>query len=297
MRRAVIPNGMMVVMRCSMLPALTAGVVLMTIGVGCSASGRSLRSAPPAALSEPTPVGEWESVARPDGLHVIASFIALVGAAEPSECPVVERSEQVTVLRGGCTDASGERHHGWARVITTDDGARVRLRGFGDSEGRATGRVRVWAEPRARFDIDLVVEPGLHHGENLPAPAWTAIDAKGSRDEHGAWNGEGRLASEGRGMVRMKARGIVLDDRCSHEPLRGTLELSTKEHTVLVTYDGDVDCDAEGTARWSLDGVDQGELEGIDGGLSCESSEGGGEVPVSGAMVLLVGMRRRRRRG
>ena len=55
------------------------------------------------------------------------------------------------------------------------------------------------------------------------------------------------------------------------------------------------DCDPEGTARWSLNGEDQGELTGVDGDLGCEPSKDGGAVPVSGAMLLLLGARRRRR--
>ena len=278
--------------RPRLLLALTSGLVL----AGCSASGPGIRTAPPAPLREPASITEWESLVRPDGLHMLATAIALLGADDgKGSCPRVERSGSVTTLTGDCSDASGKRHEGRARVVTHGNVTRVRLDDYDDAEVRATGRVRLVSEPQPRFAMDLRLEPGLQLDDSAPAPAWTALDVEGYRDTEG-WHALGTLAAEGRGSVRMRARGIELGKACPHEPLRGTVGLWSGEHQVRIDYDGATDCDPEGTARWSLDGVAQGELEGIAGNMGCEASEDGGEVPVSGAMLLLLGIRRRRRR-
>lgn len=291
------PRGRLVVMITPMTRAASLTIVALGLsGLGCSASGRALRSAPPAALAEPAPVLAWEDLARPDGLYTIATFVGLVGAQE-GPCPRVERSGSVTTVHGKCTDPQGDRIEGKARVIERNGETLVRLRGYGDAEAKVWGRVRLWTEPRPHFTIDLRIEPGLEL-EHVPgpAPAWTAIEAEGHRDEHGAWQAEGRLAAEGHGRVRMRATDVVLGDECSHEPLRGTTELWAGDEHVVITYDGATDCDSDGTARWSRNGVDQGELSGIDGSLSCDADEqqGGGAVPMSGAMLLMLGLRRRR---
>ncbi|MEX1365367.1 MAG: hypothetical protein AB1Z98_19730 [Nannocystaceae bacterium] len=277
-----------------MRTATLCSAILAIALTGCSASRPALRHAAPAELVSAASVAAWENLSRPDSLHQVASWVALLGAST-TECPTVERSENITILRGDCVDSSGQRHEGFARITTDEDEVRVRLRGYGEpEEGLATGRVRVWTKPYPRYAIDLAIEPGTAPRDPSAPSSWTAIDAKGHRDAAGTWHGTARLVVDGRGRADASATGIEISEACEHEPARGTMELRTEGHTARIEYDGATDCDPEGTGRWWLDGVEQGELSGIDSGMRCDADDDGGSVPASGAMLLLIGVRRRR---
>ncbi len=262
--------------------------------VGCSASRPRLRQAPVVPLETADEVSWWESTARPDTLGIIAVFVALVDDGGDGECPAVDESGNSTVVTGGCTDASGKVWTGKASHKTDGAVSRVRLRDFGQGQARLTGTVELEANDRPQFAMNLRMEgPTLHSGPD--APQWMALDVRGARETNGAWSGEGDLAAQGKGRVRMKAHDIMFDDKgCGHEPVAGRLELWSGEHHVVVDYDGATDCDPTGTARWSRDGVEQGELD-VDGGLDCNPMPAkGSPPPVSGALLLLLGVGRRR---
>ena len=58
----------------------------------------------------------------------------------------------------------------------------------------------------------------------------------------------------------------------------------------VVTYDGATDCDAAGTARWSLNGTDQGEIEGINCSVSAHSGRGAGTSAFAFALALALAL-------
>lgn len=236
----------------------------------------------------------WEGLARPDVLHTIAVLLSAVGEGE-GDCPRVEQDGVFTIVTGGCTDGSGTVRTGWARRITAHDEIRARLHDFGDARTRITGRTRVSTEDEPRFELDLRVTSETPMEDLAPGSRWIAIDVQGRVDAQRRWYADGRLAAEGQGAVRIRSSGLEFDrDRCAQEPLGGNVELWSGEHRVEIRYDGATDCDPERTARWWRDGVEQGELRGIEGHAGC-SVGGGREVDGWGwlLVLLIVGLRRR----
>jgi len=275
----------------SRIAALGVGLL-----VGCSATRSTLREAPPATLHSAESVGEWQELVRPDLLLLIGTMVAIVDSKEGAgACPSVSRDGPRVTVQGGCTDAAGVTWTGQARQFVDDTRVRARLRAFGHGERRVDGRVDVRTEPEPSFVMKVVATE--HEPESDRRSHWLAIDARGRRTASGEWSAEGEVATDELGRVQLRAEGIVLDgDVCAHEPLRGQLELWSDRQRVRIDYDGATDCDPKGTARWSLDGVDQGELQGVGGELRC-NPDSNGSAPTGTGMLLglgMLGLRRRR---
>jgi len=259
-----------------------------------------MRKAPPAPLKDAASVGQWELLARPDFLFLLATFTAALDEVQ-GECPKVERDGAFTIVRGDCVDASGTTHTGYARVSIDDDEIRVRLKNFGEADGvdagSVSGRVRVWVGDEPRFSMDLLLRSDEPMDDLAPGSTWLAIKAEGSRNARQEWSMQGELAAEKLGRVKAKASGIDSDrERCKHEPLTGQTELWSGGHHVEIRYDGASDCDEPGTAKWWRDGVEQGELRGISGGLDCSVSGQRGRARFGVVALLLLGVGRCRRR-
>src|SRR5262249_37342069 len=116
------------------------------------------------------------------------------------------------------------------------------------------------------------------------------------------WSGSGSAEREGlvepTGTVQASTTNEVADDsQCAGQPASGQTVLQTDDHVAIVTYDGAVDCDADKSARWSLDGEDQGKITGI----NCAFGAAGGSAARAPccwmliAGVALLAARRRRR--
>lgn len=271
-----------------------ASLVLALAATACGESHRLLRRSPPATLDHAPVVLGWEGLARPELLHTIASWLA-AGGSERGPCPQVEQDGDRTVITGGCTTESGSTRVGRARIVTRGDEVRARLDGLGDDEQRVWGAVRVSTAGELRFSLDVRVQSTEPMQDLAPRATWLAIDAEGHRDASGRWFMEGELAAEGKGRVRVRSTGIVLDDeQCAHEPLAGRTELWAGDHHVEIRYDGATDCQDEGTARWWRDGVEQGELRGISGHAGC-SIASPRERGLAGLLVLLAVLGRARR--
>jgi len=278
---------------------MLALVALALVATACSASRGLQRRAPPADLDDAPAVLVWEGLARPELLHTIASWLAAADFGQ-DPCPRVERDGDVAVVIGDCTTVSGSERVGRARLVTRGDELRARLHGFGDGEQRVWGDVRVTTEGQPHFELDVRVEMSEPMKDLAPGATWLAIDASGHRDARGRWSVKGELAADGRGRVRIRGTDIELDeDRCASEPLDGRTELWAAERHVEIRYDGSRDCQEPGTARWRLDGMDQGELIGISGDSGCSVASPRGSVGLGGLLVLLAavgGLRRRRPR-
>ncbi|MCH9688032.1 MAG: hypothetical protein K0V04_41765 [Deltaproteobacteria bacterium] len=253
-----------------------------------------MRQAPAASFEQEVDVAWWEAVARPEVLYLMAEWASVT--AEPgSVCPSVHRNGSVDTIEGGCTDKFGKAWTGRARRLRVDGGFQIRMKDFGHDKARYSGRVQVF-EDGHRFDMDLVYEGTDLTSVEGVSPKWLAFDVSGERAPDGRWRGEGKLAADGHGRVKMKASDLAFDSAsCKTEPLSGTLQLWAGGHAVEVDYDGRGDCDPVGTARWSRDGVDQGELEGISGGLDCNPTPSQ-DSPAPAALLLVLGVSRRRRR-
>ena len=56
---------------------------------------------------------------------------------------------------------------------------------------------------------------------------------------------------------------LVVDARCSGQPVSGSTTLRSRGHTAVVTYDGETDCDDDQNAELSVNGEARGPISGI----------------------------------
>jgi MYXO-CTERM domain-containing protein len=227
------------------------------------------------------------------GRESIAIFHGEGGFPDPA-CPVVIADADGASITGDCVDSDGESWVGSATVTLTGTTVRLELDGFGsDNVFRPptdgfVELVEVGVDEHT-FDVDVTSRGGivttiLYEGSVI-----------GGYDGPTTWNGSGTVRKNGDffdgGTITVETVDQVRDnDQCPGEGFSGTTTMSSLEHEVVITYDGDTDCDPDHSARWSRDGVDQGVIAGI----TCSS---GG---ASGFGMLLIGLgfvMRRRRRG
>ncbi|MEM6990767.1 MAG: hypothetical protein AAF721_09725 [Myxococcota bacterium] len=263
--------------------------------LGCSAAAPATRRAPAAQLQTAEQVRFWEELSRPDVLAILAAWVTPARGPD-SVCPDVRVHGAATLFTGGCrhgrTSVDGE-----AEVLRSTDGWRARMREYGDARLTTTGSVQWWEGPEARASFALDVHLTLASADP-EEPEWLAVRYRGGTDEDG-WHGRGRLAAEGHGSVSVDSDRLDLAaKRCGSEPLAGHTRLRAGQTEVDITYDGASDCDVPGTAQWTRDGVDQGELTDIMGVTGCAPKPSGspGDGAPGGALVLLLFAPRRRRR-
>jgi hypothetical protein len=96
----------------------------------------------------------------------------------------------------------------------------------------------------------------------------------GDYDARTAFSGSGTVTREGEaptGTVEVTTTDEVLDNDVCGQPASGNTAITDDAgNTVVVTYDGSVDCDGDQAASYTLNGVAQGKLTGI----ACSTSPG-----------------------
>ena len=250
-------------------------------------------------LEDPDHIAGWANAASALGVFAHAYEPVAIAdgeaALEDSACPSIADDGETVEIGGDCTDAGGDLWAGAATVTRLDGGGfAVVLDGFGhagdpDFLTRASGSVDVArvGDARHRFEVALSIEGGVD----------TEIDYTGTVDGGyqgpTVWNGSGVISRDSAaihsGTVEAETRDQLRDDGvCPGQGVSGQTTLVSDEHVVVVSYDGATDCDEAEGARWSLDGVDQGVVEGI----SCAA--GGGPGGLAGALLVLAVLFRRR---
>lgn len=239
------------------------------------------------------------------------TFAVLFGAALENGdgvCPARSETDGVVTYTGGCTDADGDAWSGSATVTRTgEESGIIGYENFGrtaEEDCNADGTVTstqlfdglVTIEADGRFEIAMEGE-----GTNVDKDACTATNATFAMEYAGRqlaltdgiteWSGTGRFGTSDRGKVTATTAAEVIDDNgCSYEAESGTTTMESADHTAVITYDGAVDCDDTSTVTWTLDGVDQGEITGI----QCGTGLAAGALATVFAGLLVVGRRRRR---
>jgi hypothetical protein len=271
---------------------------------------------PEAGLGDAEQVRAWATVASPVAVALNLAELIEEPHPEPGSCLRHARLGSFSVWEGDCELPSGVAWSGWARFRRSPGHLRVRYHQFGtlrpasDCEGGFVGelldgRVHVWeAEGESHFELAVVRrELGLDAACQRQTQHF-AIDYRGrtsvpllaSEDDNessaSTWSGAGTLAVLGQGKVEVRTTNERIDRaRCKSEPLSGTTQLRTGEHTAVIRFDGERDCDPEATATWTLDGEPMGELHG----LRC--SVGDDERPAwPGVLVVFVVLARGARR-
>jgi MYXO-CTERM domain-containing protein len=221
------------------------------------------------------------------------AFAGGAGDYPDPACPVRAKDDTTATLLGDCTDSDGRAWTGSATV--TRDGAtlQVDLDEFGnDALGgalRASGVVTIeeLGPDEHAFEVDVTTRGGI------TTTVLYSGHVAGGYTGPTTWNGEGTVRMDGDffdgGAITVKTVDQVRDDdRCAGEGLSGTTTMTSTEHEVVITYDGETNCDPDHSARWSRDGKDQGVIAGI----TCST---GGPAGLGLVMVVLGGLIVRRR--
>ncbi len=262
----------------------------------------------PADLTDPVVVVEMANNASAPNAYTLAVLFGAALENEDGTCPTRSETDGSVTYTGGCTDSDGDVWVGSAVVNQTGESSGViTYEGLGvtsteDCDGGGTvettelfdGTVTISED--GSFEIDMTGS-----GTDVDAAACTgqdstfAIEYSGSQVEESdavtRWSGQGRFGTSLRGMVEMStADEITDDDGCSSEAESGSTTMSADGHEVVITYDGATDCDPESTVTWTLDGADQGELEGVE----CGTGFGASAMTAGMALLLVLGLRRRR---
>jgi len=223
--------------------------------------------------------------------------------ADPT-CPVTDDDGTTLTAVGDCTDADGVEHVGKLTVKRTAAGDRaVTFEGYGTrKQGQnadtrdGEAHVRRIDDTNHDFSLSLVHDAGLRETIDYEGRV------TGGYDGRTVWSGSGTVEREGLlppvGSAEVSTSAEVVDnDVCSGQPVSGnTMVKNAAADTAVVTYDGDVDCDDDQAATYTLNGDPQGKITGIS--CSTSPSRGGGAGGLVAALALVAtGAVVRRRRG
>lgn len=182
----------------------------------------------------------------------------------------------------------------------------VRLQGTWSTSGAGDNRSNFRVDLRVTFTS---VNSSVEGMTCTPVRAEAAVEYSGSyalsgEDRNGdgspdvqTWNGSGRLAHSQYGAVQAQTIDEVLDSaRCNSEAISGTTTLRSGGNTAVITYDGATDCSMNSTVRWSYNGMDRGELQGIRCTVSTTPGRGRGTLVLLACAAALALARRRQNR-
>jgi len=245
-------------------------VGIAAVAIACSAA---CGSADP--LSSPEHIAGWANVSSALGVFSLG-YDPLAYADgqltfEDPSCPVTsDDGTTVTITGDDCVASDGTTWLGSATVVRSGSGDRsLTMRSFGktadpDIFSVVTGSVEVTEQSAERhaFDADVT-----QHG-GLATSILYAGTVEGTYGGPTVWNGSGSVARSGGAIVNGEVDAETVDELrdssvCTWESLSGRTTLTSEAHTVVITYDGSTDCDDDNSARWSLDGADQGLVAGV----------------------------------
>lgn len=286
----------------SLCTALASGC-----GGGDGVAGPVLDGFDPAPLTDDAALAHrWASIGSAP--QVLSAAQLMITAADltlqlnEGNCPVKTESGDKVTYEGGCTTADGAEWRG--RAVA--DAFGVSYEGFGrtateECNGQQLGedvtfdgKVSMSGSPSGlSFDVDIRTDGTTVDDMACVQRASTgAISYSGRLRQDGeldVWSGSGRVGTLADGVADVSTDDEVIDDAaCDDEASSGTTTIEGGDHAIVIHYDGATDCDPEHTVRWSLDGVDKGELTDV----SCSA----GRAPAWGLVVAVCAFALRRRR-
>lgn len=278
----------------------------------------------PATFDTPEKAQEWAtSASAPNVLAFAVLPISLADIQRQSgdTCPTKTESGTTVTYTGGCTDQGGQTWVGKA-VVSMGASGSYRYEGFGFS-GMEDCNGTMHSES-LKFDGSLTIEmsgngstfeiemTGNATGAEEPdcvdeSGRWAIVysgsmrrggpdtDADGQPDDQ-VFNGSGKIGSELTGVAEAVTEDEIVNEAvCPHEAASGKTTVTAGGHSLVITYDGATDCDPESTVTWSYDGMDRGELMGV----QCAVASGRRAAPPVGIplwvlfTILMVRARRR----
>ncbi len=302
-------------MKLSRVSMLVVGSVLTACG---GPGSQQLGSYPPAKIQTADDAKTWARMSAPNMYsagYLPYSLAVLSTQFSDAGCPT--RTDDGTTIRvsGGCTAAgntwSGAVVYERARVNgelsdagfgsyryesfaiegnTTCDG------GTGVSKTTYDGTLSLTGTSDAReFKLDVRMANGGIASGVCAAPAQSAAYAYSGTangpNERTTWNGSGRAGSTTIGVADVSTKDEVISSaECGSEAASGATTVTAGSTKLVITYDGATKCDTTSTVKWSLNGVDQGELTGV----SCAAAPGGELASLALLGVALASWLRRR---
>ena len=270
---------------------MTRSLAALLLALGCGGGGDPLEDA--------DHIAGWANASSAFGVYTIAheplAFANQAFSFNDPGCPATSDDGTTVVITGECEDSEGRAWAGEVTVLRRAGGWSLTFDGFGDDRwsgmARVTGSFEVDEEGDSfhSFEADVDIDSGI---ESHTAYSGTV---EGGYQGPTVWNGSGRVSRDGitinSGSVDAETVDQVRDgELCPGEGVSGTTTMVSPEHEVVISYDGDTDCDEDDAARWSLDGEDQGLVTGV----TCSA---GGPAGAGSALLLLllaVSLRRRR---
>lgn len=242
--------------------------------------------------ADPAVAKVWSIASAPS----LLSYAELGAATNQTDnCPIITKSPDGTqmTVEGGCRIVEpddGETFDLTGKIVATIDPATMKATsveylawgwdGAGTCKNGQPGTSRVRYDGTfseladGSFSIDLRDDMSIPDDNciNHPLTLVTSYDGTVSPpfnvDGPRTWNGRGRVTvlgdHAGAGTADVETINELTDyDQCANESMSGVTRIRANGHTIELAYDGATDCDDTSTVRWSFDGVDQGEIEGV----------------------------------
>jgi hypothetical protein len=284
-----------------------------TVVAACGSDADPFSSPPPSkhdpsSLAAPANIRAWANSAS--AVAVYANIYQPLAVADGTQsfpdpsCPVTEDDGTTLTLSGGCSDQDGAAWLGAASVERSRDGGRTlvfenfgtRPPGKSADTRNGTASLTPTGDDTYAFRLTLVHDADIRTTFDYEG---TVLGDYGTRT---VWSGSGTVTREGPlppvGTVSVSTAAEVLDDVCGQPASGNTTIQNDPDETVVVTYDGAVDCDDAQAASYSLNGAPQGTITGITCALHAGPShfEHGTVAAALLSGLLLVARRRRGKR-
>ena len=265
---------------------------ILLLALGCGGSGDPLENA--------DEVAGWANSASALGVYTLAheplGFANGAFAFSDPDCPATSDDGTTVVITGGCEDTDGRAWDGEVAVVREGAGWSMTFDRFGDDRfggmARVSGRFDLTeeADDLHSFEADIQRDGGI---ESRIVYSGTVA---GGYEGPTVWNGSGSVSRDGitinSGAVDAETVDQVRDNElCPGEGVSGTTTMTSDEHTVVISYDGDTDCDDDDAARWSRDGEEQGLVTGV----TCSAGGPAGFAAALLVLAIALPLRRRRR--
>jgi hypothetical protein len=280
----------------------------VTLTTACGGPGaQAVGGYPAAKIATAADALSWATASAP-WMYALSTDTAFETDAG---CPKLSTVDGVLHAEGGCTDGRGVKwlgsaswpvpsgdvrvgrysydHFGSERPTTCDDGGvsatmTQTLNGSTTTSGNKAA---------LNFDTDLAIESTELDPQTCANSKVTlALVYSGLVTTSGnaaTYDGHGTVGSSKLGRATVQTTSELIDSAvCAHEAASGNTTVTSGSTTMRIDYDGATKCDSNSTVKWSLNGVDQGELTGV----SCSAAPG---AWIEGAgLGMLVLLRRRR---
>ncbi len=249
--------------------------LLLALG-GCGSESEPPPAAEDGTLDEPADIRYWanagSAVAVYANVHQLFAIADGQSAFPDPACPSVEDDGTTLSVSGGCSESEsdGTQWMGSASVERSGNGdLELVVEHFGTRRGEASdtrdgeASLRRIDATHRDFSISLMHVDGARTGIQYEG------QVSGDYGARTVFEGSGQVTRNSKlppsGTVDVSTTAEVLDnDVCSGQPLSGNTTIANEQgETVVVTYDGESDCDSSAAASYSFNGHPRGKITGI----------------------------------